>query len=60
MSAPLVPKSAALEAPKELKVIVTKDGAGRPITTFEGSPRSWMQAFMPPSLRKVRSIRTRR
>jgi hypothetical protein len=42
-----------------LKAIHTKDQSGRTITTFEGSPRAWMNQFGAPTLRRVKSIRTR-
>jgi hypothetical protein len=58
MNAP-IGKTLSLEAPPELKIIQTKDQAGRTITTFEGHPRDWMREFMQPQIRRVASIRTR-
>jgi hypothetical protein len=58
MNTHVLGKTLTLEAPKELKVIQTKDQSGRTITSFDGSPRAWMDQFGAPS-RRVKSIRTR-
>lgn len=42
----------------ELREIKTRDQSGRIITSFEGSPRSWMKDFSQPPKRLVR-IKTR-
>ena len=61
MNAP--PKRPLLGAPPSedipgLKAIHTKDQSGRTITSFEGSPRAWMNQFAG-TPRRVGSIRTR-
>jgi hypothetical protein len=48
----------AEDAPRELRVIETKDQSGRVITTFEGSPKMWMRDFASPS-RWVVGIKTK-
>jgi hypothetical protein len=45
MNAPFIPPSITAPQDQELKEIRTKDGAGRVITTFEGSPSMWLRQF---------------
>jgi hypothetical protein len=51
-----VPPVEEIHGPKEIQ---TKDYTGRIITTFEGSPKTWMRQFEGNPPRRVASIRTR-
>jgi hypothetical protein len=58
MNAPFKPPPIPAAPPQELREIVTKDGAGRKISTFEGRPRGWLSQFAC-NPKRVVSIKTR-
>ena len=42
----------------ELREVKKLDQSGRPIIEFHGRPGVWMSNFMPPTVKRVKNIRT--